>query len=80
MESEKHLLDVAYAHVKALHQDMIQARELWFNTDPANPSDQDRYQQYREACIAYDSADRLYRELLMAQDERLAAARAKRGQ
>jgi len=80
MESEKHLLDVAQAHVKALHLDMTQARDLWFNSDPANPSDQDRYQQYREACIAYESADRLYRELLMAQDERLAAARAKRGQ
>ena len=76
MDSEKHLLDVAQDHVRALHLDMTQARDLWFNSDPGNSSDEDLFRQYREACIAYESADRLYRELLMAQDERLAAARA----
>jgi len=76
MESNKHLLDVAQAYVQSLHLEFTQARDLYFNSDRSKPYDQDEYQQYWDARIAYQAADRMYRELLAAEDERLAAAGA----
>ena len=76
MESNKHFLDIAEAHVQALHSAMCEAGYAWNRLDSSDPDHDLVFGKYMEARISYYAADSLYQKLLAAEDERLATARA----